>query len=239
VVEQTEAAAALAQHRQAEPRGRLRISMPADLAPGLDAMLAAFTARYPAVRLEIDLSPRRVDLLSENYDLAIRMGDLPDDATLAARRVARFTTGLYAAPAYLALRGQPQHPDDLLGHDLLCILSRGGGPMPWILGADGNPASPWDKPLVPRALANSPELLTRMARRGTGIVAVSDQSVAADVQSGALVRVLPDWCLPEVDGWAVFPGRRLMPAKTRVFLDQLEASFDMECKARTAPARTA
>lgn len=230
VVEQTEAAAALAQHRQAEPGGRLRVSMPPEIAPSLEDMLAVFMARYPLVRLELDLSPRRVDLVSENYDLALRMGDLPDDATLAARRIARFTTGLYAAPGYLDARGAPAQPDDLLEHYLLCILSRGGGAMPWVLRSAKDLAPQWDKPLAARALANSPDLLVRMARRGAGITAVSDQAVAGDVQSGTLVRVLPDWCLPEVDGWAVFPGRRLMPAKTRAFLDLLQASFDAQTR---------
>jgi DNA-binding transcriptional LysR family regulator len=235
VVEQTEAAAAMVQHRQAEPSGRLRISMPPDLATGLEDMLAGFMARYPAVRLELDLSPRRVDLVSENYDLALRMGDLPDDATLAARRIVRLTTGLYAAPSYIAKRGLPEHPDDLLEHDLLCILARGGGPMAWELKG-GKTAAPWQMPLTPRALANSPELLVRMARRGAGITAVSDQYVLNDAKSGALVRLLPEWRLPDVDGWAVFPGRRLMPAKTRVFLDLLEASFDADCQVKPGPA---
>jgi len=235
VVDQTEAAAALVQHRQAEPSGRLRISMPPDLANGLEQMLAGFMARYPAVRLEVDLSPRRVDLLAENFDLALRMGDLPDDATLAARRIVRLTTGLYAAPAYIERRGMPQEPDELPEHELLCILARSGGPMGWPLKS-GATAATWEMPLLPRALANSPELLVRLARRGGGITAVSDQYVLDDVRSGALVRVLPDWHLPEVDGWAVFPGRRLMPAKTRVFLDMLEASFDSDCQVKIIAA---
>ena len=233
VVEQTEAAAALVLHRQAEPTGRLRISMPPDLATGLEDMLTAFMVRYPAVCLELDLSPRRVDLVGENFDLAIRMGDLPDDTTLAARRIACLTTGLYAAPDYIARRGLPAHPDDLLQHDLLCILSRSGGPMPWVLRSGKGAAGPWERPLTPRALANSPDLLVRMARRGAGITAVSDRYVLADVNSGALVRLLPGWQLPEANGWAVFPGRRLMPAKTRVFLDFLEASFDAGCQVKS------
>jgi DNA-binding transcriptional LysR family regulator len=237
VVEQTEAAAAMVQHRQAEPSGRLRISMPPDLASGMEDMFGAFMERYPAVRLEIDLSPRRVDLVSENFDLAIRMGDLPDDASLAARRIVRLTTGLYAAPTYIARRGLPESPDDLQGHDLLCILARSGSPMAWQLRGGKSGSVQWERPQTPRALANSPELLVRMARRGAGITAVSDQYVLTDVKRGALVRVLPDWRLPDIDGWAVFPGRRLMPAKTRVFLDLLEASFDAECRVKgDAPA---
>lgn len=232
VVEQTEAAASLAQHRQVEPSGRLRVSMPNDLAAGMEDMLAAFMVRYPQVSLEIDLSPRRVDLVSESFDLAIRMGDLPDDSSLAARRIARFTTGLYAAPDYLKKRGVPQQPDDLIGHDLLFILANSGGPLPWLLS---NGRATWQQPLPGRTLANSPDLLVRLARRGAGITAVSDHYVAPDVKSGVLVRVLPEWRMPEADGWAVFPGRRLMPAKTRAFLDMLQASFDDQCTVRAIP----
>src|SRR5690606_29407693 len=93
VTAEVEATAALAQHRQAQPSGRLRVSMPSDFANGvLGPLLADFIARYPAISLDLDLSPRRVDLIGENFDLALRMGDLPDDASLAARRVADFSS---------------------------------------------------------------------------------------------------------------------------------------------------
>ena len=108
VAEDVQAAAAVAHHRQIEPSGRLRVTMPADLANLLLApLLAEFVARYPAITLEVDLSARFVDLISENFDLAIRPGDLQDDATLAARRIAVFGSALYAAPAYIKRRGQP------------------------------------------------------------------------------------------------------------------------------------
>src|SRR4051812_11242210 len=75
VVEEVEAAGALAAHRQAEPSGKLRISMPADFANlGMTEMMSRFLERYPAVSLELDLSPRRVDLVAEGFDIAIRMG---------------------------------------------------------------------------------------------------------------------------------------------------------------------
>ena len=89
VVAEVEATTQLAQNRQVEPSGRLRVSMPGDFATVvMGALLADFIAKYPAIALEVDLSPRRVDLIGENFDVAIRMGDLPDDASLAARRLA-------------------------------------------------------------------------------------------------------------------------------------------------------
>ncbi len=229
VVEEVEAAGALAQHRQAAPSGRLRISLPADFANlGMSAMIAEFIARYPAVNVELDLSPRRVDLVAENFDIAIRMGDLPDDATLAARRVTLQRFGLYASPCYTAVRGLPEQPDDLLAHDLLCLLSRGGGPLSWVLTRG---KLRWERELRARLTANSPDLLARIACSGAGIAASSELFAQPLVNKGELVRVLPEWDLPPATGWAVFPGRRLMPAKTRAFLDMMEAMFCNEAAA--------
>jgi len=237
VADSLEAAAALAQHRQLEPSGRLRVSMPADFANLILApLLARFVARYPAVQIEVDLSPRRVDLIGENFDLAIRMGALTDDATLAARRMALFSSGAYAAPAYLKRQGTPRHPDDLLTHAGLHLLGRDGQPMQWVLS---RAADFWSGLPLTRAVANSPELLVNLACAGSGITIVSDHYVQARVAAGQLVRVLPDWDAPPTPAWAVFPGRRLMPARTRVFIDALaEELQDADCQAdRPAPER--
>ena len=223
IAEDVSAAAALAQHRQLEPSGRLRVSMPSDLANVVLAdVLAAFIARHPAIELELDLTPRRVDLIGENFDLAIRMGQLPDDATLAARRLAVFSNGLYAAPAYLQRRGMPAEPAALLGHDALRMLTRSGEPAPWLLSRG---EARWQGTPPGRATANAPDLLIRLAIAGAGIAAVGDHFVEPQVRAGQLVPVLPEWRLPPAEAWAVFPGRRLMPARTRVFLDALQAAF--------------
>lgn len=219
VAAEVEAVSALSEHRQAAPGGRLRVSMPSDLANLLlsDA-LAAFVALYPAISLELDLSARRVDLLGEGFDLAVRVGELPDDATLAARSLAVFPAGLYASPDYLAEHGEPQQPADLARHDAVRQLRGNGEPAPWTL-LQGEER--WQGVPPGRAAANSPELLIRLARAGAGIAAVPDYFAAPDVRSGRLRRVLPLWCLPSPTAWAVFPGRKLMPAKTRVFIDML------------------
>lgn len=220
VVEEVEAAGALAQHRQAAPSGKLRLSVPGDFANiGLHEVIARFIERYPAVSLEMDLSPRRVDLIAENFDIAIRMGDLPDDASLNARPINVEYFGLYASPAYLARHGLPEHPDDLPRHDLLCLLSRNGGAVPWVLSRG---KLRWERQLQGRLTANSPELLARIAARGAGIAGSSLTFAQPYLRTGELVRVLPEWDLPTASGWAVFPGRRLMPAKTRAFLDLME-----------------
>lgn len=223
VIAEVEAAAMLAQQRQAEPSGRLRVSMPNDLANLMfGPVLARFMVRYPAITVEIDLSPRRVDLIGENFDVAIRMGHLPDDASLAARRLAVFSNGLVASPAYLRRRGMPKSPQDLLGHDILRLLGRNGEPAPWLLSRG---AERWEAVLPGRATINSPEVLLRLACADAGIAMVEDHFAQAFLEDGRLQRVLPDWTAPTHIAWAVFPGRRLMPRRTRVFLDALAEEF--------------
>jgi DNA-binding transcriptional LysR family regulator len=235
VVAEVEAAAALAQDRQLQPTGRLRVSMPHDMATDVLAdMLARFVADYPAVTLELDLTPRRVDLIGENFDVAIRMGDLQDDASLAARRVAQFATSLYAAPSYLARRGEPAAPEELMRHDTLPVLARSGEPQTWVLLRDTDNTR-WEGRPTHRATVNSPGMLARLACAGAGIIQLDDNSAEAHLRSGALVPVLAEWRAPPVDAWAVFPGRRLMPRRTRVFLDAIAEELSAErCSVRRA-----
>jgi len=223
VVSEVEAVTALSERRQATPSGRLRVSMPSDFANLLLAdTLAAFIALYPAIQLELDLSPRRVDLLGEGFDVVLRMGTLPDDASLAARRLAAFSFGLYASPNYLAEHGEPLDPDDLARHAAIRMLLANGEVATWTL-AQGEQR--WQGTPPGRASANAPELLIKLACAGAGIAAVPDYFAAPEVRRGALRRVLPLWCLPSHIAWAVFPERKLMPVKTRVFIDMLQTAL--------------
>ena len=252
--EEVDAALAFALSRQARPSGRLRVSMPADFASTtLERPLAGFIRDFPEVALELDLSPRRVDLIGENFDLAIRMGALPDDTQLAARRLAVFTTGLYAAPSLQRQHGDPLAPEALLTMPALMLLSRSGEAIPWALSPReaGQAKGPDDAPaksrrgaaapaheIVPsqHMRANSPDVLIRLARSGAGVVAVADFFAEPYIARGELQRVLPAWCLPDVDCWAVFPGRRLMPAKTRAFIDMLARTMSACSEALDASA---
>ena len=223
VVEEVNAVAALRERRQAEPSGRLRVSMPSDLATHLLAgMLADFVATYPGISLELELSARRVDLLSEGFDVAVRMGELASDTLLAARRLGTLPAGLYASPDYLAKRGRPATPEDLSRHQSLRLLGGNGEPAQWVLTRGD---TRWQGIPSGCVTANSPEVLIRLAREGAGIAAAADYFAAEDLQRGALRRLLPDWTLPGFVASAVFPGRTLMPPKTRVFVDMLRIAF--------------
>lgn len=213
----------LSANRQVQPTGRLRVSMPSETACLLlEDMLAAFVTLHPAVSLELDLSPRRVDLLAEGFDIALRFGDLSDDPSLVARRLADLSNGLYASPHYLGGHGVPQVPEDLL-HCKALLLSRRNHETPlWKLSAA---SERWEGTPPSTMSANSPDLLMRMAVAGCGVVAVLDKFATPLVRSGKLKRVLPGWCLPPSTAWAVFAGRRLMPAKTRAFIEMLSTAL--------------
>lgn len=220
---EVEATLALTQQRQVQPSGRLRVSMPADFAnETMTALISRFLRQYPAITLELDLSPRRVDLIGENFDLAIRMGSLPDDASLAARRLAKFSAAIYAAPSYLEKFGEPQEPEALMEHQTLRLLARNGEPARWRLK---NGDQLWEGVPPGIATANSPEILKRLALAGLGITLISEHFARCHLHDGSLIRILPDWHSPEFDAWAVFPGRRLMPARTRVFIDAMLEEF--------------
>lgn len=222
LLDETEAASAMALHRQGTPRGVLRVSLPPDFADlDLTPFLLQFAASYPEVRLELDLSPRRVDLIAERFDLAVRIASrLPDDTTLVARKLCDLHNGLYASPAYLARYGTPEQPAQLLEHVCLRLIGGNGEVLPWRLsrGAEQWEGIP-DGPLA----ANSLGLQRDLATHGMGIVSLADRHASQWLAQGLLERVLPDWQLPTVTIWCVTPGRRLLPARTLAFIDLLKS----------------
>jgi DNA-binding transcriptional LysR family regulator len=179
-----------------------------------------FASSYPHVKLELYLSPRRVDVLGEQFDLALRVADrLPDDASLVARRIVALTSGLYASPAYLQRFGSPANPAELVHHTALQLLTSSGETQRWQLT---RAADSWEG-LPPGPLAaNSVSLLRDLAMHGLGIAGLSTRIAASAVADGRLVPILPDWQLPSTTLWAVMPGRRLVPSRTRVFLEALQ-----------------
>lgn len=203
-----------------QPHGRLRVSMPEDYAKhNLSRALATFIEAHPEIQLDLDLSSRRVDLIGERFDLAIRMGNLENDSTLVARRIDEQHFGLYASPIYLSLHPAPKHPDELLQHVAVRLLSDHGDPIPWKLSRG---KAIWEGVPAGRLGLNSIGLIQQLVLDGAGIGALPDRFAQEDVRMKRLVRVLPEWCLPSVPAWAVMPMRRYLPAKTRAFLDHLD-----------------
>ena len=220
VAEEVAATQDFVRSQEERPRGRLRVSMPGEYAKqNFSRAFATFIETYPEIQLDLDLTSRRVDLIGERFDLAIRMGTLDSDATLVARKIDEQSFGLYASPIYLALHPAPKRPDDLEHHAAVRLLSARGSAIAWKLIRG---KAVWEGVPPGRLTLNSLDVIQQLLLDGAGIGALPDRFVAEDVRLKRLVRVLPEWCLPAVPAWAVMPMRRYLPAKTRALLAHLE-----------------
>ncbi len=203
------------------PAGTLRVSLP--LAFGvrwLNGVLLDFQARHPEVRVIAQFDDRKVDLLAEGLDLAVRGGHVIDGA-LVARALWPFRLLAAASPAYLARRGVPAEPADLVGHD--CLLYGGSArPETWtLIRGDERVDVRVSGPLV----YNSGIPLVDAAIAGAGVIVLPDWVMLDALRRGALVRVLPAWEGPGLRFWFVRPDRRHVPERVRAFKDHLLAAF--------------
>ena len=157
----------------AEPTGVLRASFPVDFAVTyLAPLIVEFSTRYPKLTFDFELTSRRVDLVSEPFDVAIRLGD-SDDSQLIARRLATLGNYLYASPGYLARKGEPRSPDDLARHACLSLARAGT----WTLH-DGTHSVA--VPVSSRFAGNSVGMLRRLTTLDAGIIVLSEAIVADD-----------------------------------------------------------
>lgn len=201
------------------PRGTLRINAPMSfgvlhVAPAL----GAFAAAYPEVRVDLVLDDRIVDLVEGGFDLAIRIGALPDSA-LVAQRVGRNRNVLVAHKSYLKRAGAPAKPAALVDHAAL-VYSGASAPNRWNLVRGGR-----EETVRVRALlsANSSLALREAALQGLGIARMPLFVVGEDLAKGRLQQVLPGWELPEQGIFAITTARELQPRKTRAFIDFFRA----------------
>ncbi len=203
---------------QASPRGRLRVT--ASLAHGrlfVVPLLGDFTARYPGIVIDLNLSDRIVDVLRGQADVAIRFGQLAD-SPLTARRLGETGRVVVASPDYLARHGVPQVPDDLLDHNCLSFSFRRAEPG-WPFRQDGR-----DRALAVTGTieANNGESLTQLARAGVGIARVGRFAVEDDLATGRLVPLLEAYNPQDHEPLhALFVGGATMPARVRAFVDFL------------------
>ena len=203
---------------QGAPRGRLRVS--AALAHGrlsIVPLVAAFSARYPAIVVELRLEDEVVDILGGQADVAIRFGQL-SDSPLTARLIGSIGEVIVASPDYLARHGTPQVPQDLLNHNCLRFNFRRAAPD-WPFRVDGRDFSLQVSGTIE---GNSGEVLSQLAKLGAGIARIGAFSVADDLASGDLVPLLEAYNPGDQEPiHAVFVGGAAMPARVRAFVDFL------------------
>jgi DNA-binding transcriptional LysR family regulator len=204
------------------PRGKLRISAPVELYAQLAPLVAAFVSAYPEVTVDLRLSNRIIDLVEEGFDLAIRASATLDGRCIA-RPLAALRLGVYASPAYLRAQGRPRKPADLARHRALLFVET-PTPEKLVFERGGKQTR---VELVPAVTSNSGDALREMAFAGLGIIpSVPTFLVETALEDGRLEPVLRDWTLlPRPKLWAVYPNRRYLPAKVRLFVDALRSAF--------------
>ncbi len=191
-------------------------SAPVDLAGDLAAVTSAFVRAHPAVRVEVSLTARFVDLVKEGFDLAVRAGPLVD-SSLLARKLGETEIGLFASPAYLDRAGRPRRLSDLARHD--CILYRAtGATAVWRLSG---PRGEEEVSVPGRVETDEFAFVRASAREGVGIAFTPIGMVASLVESGELERVLPRYALRGAPVHIVWPSRGFEPAAVRLLRDAL------------------
>ncbi len=208
---------------QAEPQGTLKLSFNHDFGlVAANAWITRYLQRWPRVAVDADTTARRVDLVHEGFDLALRIGEL-DDSRLAARRLGSLHYGLFASPAYLAQAGTLRSPAQLGTHTLL-MFATGSGHTAWRLRPAGR-GGVHTVDHAGRVRAGSVTLLLQACRAGLGVARLP-LALAAMVPPGELQPVLPRWTPEPVPVHAVFPSSRYLAPKVRAFIDLAAAELE-------------
>jgi DNA-binding transcriptional LysR family regulator len=224
-LEEIKAAEAEIANIQGEPQGLLRITAPTELGSTvLPQLVSDYTRKYPKVRIEVLLTDRRVDLLSENVDLAIRAGEMKD-STLIARRVGAVYFALFASPKYLKANGNPTHPRELKQHK--CLQFTPLGIDEWKMTSSKGSLN---VPMSARVLINDMAALRKMAVMGDGIVFLPTYYCYTEVSSKQLIRILPEWRSNLAPVHFVYPAQRFVTPKLSAFMamagDAIKKSFE-------------
>ncbi len=217
---------------QQVPGGTLKVAAPMTVTlVCLSQAIPRFLARFPQVSLDLNLDDRRVDVVKEGYDLAIRGSDNLEDSSLAARRLMVMRHVLCASPGYFAARGMPAAPEDLRHHE--CVqFTLSGHAASWEfrrgeqvarIGIDG-------RYKVASSLAVRDALLA-----GFGLSLIPEPYVRADLAAGRLQAVLDDWTKVETSVYAIYPSRRYLAPALRAFLDFITEEFRAQDPQRSAP----
>ncbi|WP_395699795.1 LysR substrate-binding domain-containing protein [Aquabacterium sp.] len=223
VVQAAEAAREQMQRSRDTLEGELRISAPVGFARHVAPALAPLLARHPALTLRLVVDDRMIDLIDARIDLALRAGRLADSSWVA-RRLCSFQWVLCAAPAYLAQRGTPQAPADLLMHEWIGHETGAGG-FPIELQRAGRPQEAERIRVEPRIVSNNQLTIGQMCAAGLGLALLVRPDADDDLRAGRIVPLLADWQLASTPVWAVVPQRDTQPAKVRHAIAALQTAL--------------
>lgn len=218
ITEANEADAA-AQGAGAGLEGRLRICAPVTFARlHVVPKLGAFLDAHPRLRLELVMDDRMIDLVAENIDAALQLGSL-NDSSLRVRKLAQAERYVVASPGYLARRGIPANPTDLLEHDGI-IYGQSSGGQEWVFRRGSSETS---IQLRTRLTLSAAEGVREAVLAGQGFAITSRWMFAPELASGAVVPVLTAWTLPAMELWVTYPSGKLTSTKARAFVKWFES----------------
>ncbi|MFC4724387.1 LysR substrate-binding domain-containing protein [Glycocaulis abyssi] len=209
---------------RSEPQGTIRVSCPVLVVEKVLApLIADFMARYPKVQVRLESTNRRVDVIEEGFDMAIRVRPPPlEDSGLILRQLATHRGALVASPDLIASYGLPETPDDISQFDTLSQTSRTGEYVIALTAPDGEVHAVRH---TPRLVTDDMEALRQAALAGIGVAALPRLLVCDDIEAGRLVALLPDYELPGGLAHVVFPSRRGLIPAVRLFMDELPGAF--------------
>lgn len=207
-----------------KPAGTLRLNLPRlAMRTIIMPLLGEFCRRYPEIRLEVIADDRFVDLVGEGYDAGLRLGESLAQDMIAVRATREQRIAVVGSPGYFRDNPVPRVPADLHEHPCMRFRFSSGATYRWEFGRDGQDFDiDVDGPLI----CNDNALMIAAAKQGLGLSHVMEDLVREDILSGALVRVLEDWCPPFPGFYLYYPSRAQMPLKLRVFIDFLQEKLD-------------
>lgn len=196
-----------------EPGGKLKVSAPvwygmSTLAPAI----AEYLSEYPSVDIELELSDRYVDPVSEGYDIVIRIGQL-DDSSMVARKLPDYELIICASQKYIDERGKPRHPDDLVNHECLYFSS-------WVAQGGWRQLNKQiGRHMLPRLTTNNQQVIRQAALRGIGLIMMPLNLLEEDIKKGDLIEVLTDYKPPSKPVNLLFAETAKTIAKIKTFAD--------------------
>lgn len=215
-----QAAHDLVDHLSVEPRGVIKVSLPVSIAQNeITKVLPGFLKKYPEIKVQLLVSNRRVDVINEGIDIALRVrSNLDDDPSLILRKFELIEQHLFASQAYLNEFGELKQPEDLTKHHILSMVDEH---LDQQITVHDNQNHQKKIKVNPVVMGSDLMMLAQLARQNCGIALLPD-SIAQDyIKTGELVRVLPDWKAPHGIFHAVYPSRRGQLPAVRVFIDYL------------------
>jgi DNA-binding transcriptional LysR family regulator len=216
MVESAEHALNALSQKSKNPSGKLTITMPAGLIKSeFMTKLGDFALKYPQVQLDIQFSDKRMNMIAEGFDLAIRAGNMEDSA-LKSLKIGHIQRILVAAPDYLKDRPAPQHINDLRDWDWIKMKMM--PPYRRFIGPDDTIC---DIPFTPQVEIDNVDAMVELTKRGLGLSTPSDFQILDDLDQGTLVQILPEWKTPQMDVYAVWPENSVRKSLTDLLLKEL------------------